>query len=89
VDYIAIGPVFATASKHDTSPVIGLAGVARARTLTSKPLVAIGGITRETAPSVYEAGADSIAVISAIFAPPGRPAKSPAQSAKDFLEIFK
>ena len=51
-----------------------------------KPLVAIGGITLETAASVYAAGADSLAVIAAIFAAPGR---SPAQSAKDFLEIFK
>ncbi|MFY9748353.1 MAG: thiamine phosphate synthase [Acidobacteriaceae bacterium] len=85
VDYIAIGPVFATASKRDTSPVIGLDGLRRARVLTQKPLVAIGGITLETAASVYEAGADSLAVIAAIFAAPGR---SPAQSAKDFLEIF-
>jgi thiamine-phosphate pyrophosphorylase len=86
VDYIAIGPVFATASKFDTSPVIGLEGVRRARALTSKPLVAIGGITRDNAPAVYEAGADSVAVISAIFGASGR---TPAQSAKDFLEVFK
>ncbi len=86
VDYIAIGPVFATASKTDTSPVIGVEGVRRARALTNKPLVAIGGITRETAASVYAAGADSMAVISAIFCAPGR---STAQSARDFLEIFK
>lgn len=86
VDYIAIGPVFATASKQDTSPVIGLEGVARARALTNKPLVAIGGITRETAAAVYDAGADSVAVIAAIFGGVGR---SPAQSARDFLEIFK
>ena len=86
VDYIAIGPVFATASKSDTSPVIGFEGVRRARALTQKPLVAIGGITLKTAASVYAAGADSLAVIAAIFSVPGR---SPAQSAKDFLEIFK
>ena len=85
VDYIAIGPVFPTATKSDTSPVIGLEGVSRARMLTKKPLVAIGGITLENAPSVYDAGADSIAVISAIFAP----GKTPAHSAKDFLDIFK
>lgn len=95
VDYIAIGPVFATSSKSDTSPVIGLEGVMRARELTSKPLVAIGGITLETAPSVYDAGADSVAVISAIFgalnAGHGHPGsgRSPANSAKDFLQIFK
>lgn len=85
VDYVAVGPVFATRTKDDTSPVIGLAGVARARALTQKPLVAIGGITRETAPAVYDAGADSVAVIGAIFGP----ARSPADSARDFLQIFK
>jgi thiamine-phosphate pyrophosphorylase len=85
IDYIAIGPIFSTASKEDTSPVIGLDGLRRARALTRKPLVAIGGITLETAASVYEAGADSLAVISAIFAP----GRDPVQSAKDILEIFK
>ena len=85
VDYIAIGPVFPTLTKSDASPVIGLAGVARARALTAKPLVAIGGITLENAPSVYDAGADSVAVISAIFAP----ARSPGHSARDFLRIFE
>lgn len=90
VDYIAIGPVFATASKEDASPVIGLEGVTRARALTNKPLVAIGGITLATAAAVYDAGADSVAVISAIFGSSmGKNSKGPAHSAKDFLEIFK
>jgi thiamine-phosphate pyrophosphorylase len=84
VDYIAIGPVFPTSSKSDTSPVIGLEGVARARALTRKPLVAIGGITLENAAWVYAAGADSLAVISAIFAP-GRDAGCAAQ---EFLRIL-
>lgn len=85
VDYIAIGPVFATLTKSDTSPVIGIEGVMRARALTQKPLVAIGGITRENAPAVYDAGADSVAVIAAIFGP----GVSAAHSARDFLDIFK
>lgn len=84
VDYIAIGPVFRTLSKSDTSPVIGLEGVERARGLTTKPLVAIGGITLENAASVYDAGADSLAVISAIFGP----GRSPAQTASEFLRIL-
>ena len=62
VDYIAIGPVFATSTKENPDPVIGLAGVASARRVTNKPLVAIGGITRENAESVLAAGADSVAV---------------------------
>lgn len=85
VDYIAVGPVFATGSKQNPDPVIGLEGVRLARRLTSKPLVAIGGITLENAASVYDAGADSIAVISALF---GRD-KTPGKIAKDILQKFK
>lgn len=85
VDYIAIGPVFSTATKLDTHPVLGLDAVARLRELTDKPLVAIGGITLQNAPSVYDAGVDCVAVISAIFGS----GRSAGQSAKDFLAIFK
>jgi thiamine-phosphate pyrophosphorylase len=84
-DYVAIGPVFATASKSDTEPVVGLERVRRARSLTSKPLVAIGGITRENARSVIEAGADSVAIIGALLAV-GEP---PAKIAKDFLDRLR
>lgn len=66
-DYVAIGPVFATGTKVDAEAVVGLEGVRRARALTGKPIVAIGGITRENARSVIEAGADSVAVISGLF----------------------
>jgi thiamine-phosphate pyrophosphorylase len=66
-DYVAIGPVFATGTKVDAEAVVGLEGVRRARALTRKPIVAIGGITRENARSVIEAGADSVAVISGLF----------------------
>jgi thiamine-phosphate pyrophosphorylase len=80
-DYIAIGPVFATGTKPDASAVVGLEGVRRARALTTKPLVAIGGITRANARSVIDAGADSVAVISSLFVP----GESPQQVARDFL----
>ena len=63
-DYLAIGPVFATSSKQDSDPVVGLEGVRAARALTTKPLVAIGGITRANCAAVLEADADSVAVIS-------------------------
>lgn len=66
-DYVAVGPVFATGTKVDAEPVIGLEGVRRARELTRKPLVAIGGITPENARAVREAGADSVAVIGGLF----------------------
>src|SRR6266478_7006128 len=63
VDYIAIGPIFATASKQNPDPVVGLDELRRCRARCVRPLVAIGGITRETARSVFAAGADSVAVI--------------------------
>jgi thiamine-phosphate pyrophosphorylase len=83
-DYVAIGPVFATGTKADAEAVVGLEGVRRARGLTTKPLVAIGGITRENAWSVIEAGADSVAVISGLFVD----GASVEKVARDFLEIL-
>jgi thiamine-phosphate pyrophosphorylase len=70
-DYLALGPVFGTVSKLNPDPVVGVEGLRRLRPLTSRPLVAIGGITRENARSVLDAGADSVAVIGDIFAPDG------------------
>jgi len=69
-NYLAIGPVFATPSKANPDPVVGLEGVRRARQLTQKPLVAIGGITLSTARAVMEAGADSLALISSLIPEP-------------------
>lgn len=80
-DYIAIGPVFATSTKPDAEPVVGLEGVRRARKLTKRPLVAIGGITPENAASVIEAGADSVAVISALL----RLGSEPGAAVRKFL----
>ncbi|MGC2357148.1 MAG: thiamine phosphate synthase [Candidatus Acidiferrum sp.] len=81
-DYLAIGPVFATASKANPDPVVGLEGVRRARELTRKPLVAIGGITRANARSVITAGADAVAVISDLL-------RDPRKSAEEFLRILR
>ena len=68
VDYLAIGPVFPTTSKNDTAPVVGLGGLATVRkAVREKPLVAIGGINFANAQSVLNAGADSVAVISALY----------------------
>jgi len=63
-NYLALGPVFATATKADTEPVVGLERLRVLRRLTDKPLVAIGGITPENAASVLAAGVDTVAVIS-------------------------
>jgi thiamine-phosphate pyrophosphorylase len=64
VDYVAIGPVFATSSKLVPDPVVGLEGVRAARAISDKPVVAIGGIGRSNCVAVMQAGADSVAVIS-------------------------
>ena len=80
-DYLAIGPVFSTASKANPDPVVGLEGVRRARELTRKPLVAIGGITRANARSVIDAGADAVAVISDLLT-------DPRKSAEEFLRVL-
>ncbi len=80
-NYLAIGPVFATQSKANPDPVIGLDGVRQARALTRKPLVAIGGITRGNCRSVIEAGADAVAVISDLI-------RDPRKSAEEFFRIL-
>jgi thiamine-phosphate pyrophosphorylase len=80
-NYLAIGPVFATQSKANTDPVIGLEGVRRARALTRKPLVAIGGITRGNCRSVIDTGADAVAVISDLI-------RDPRKSAEEFFRIL-
>lgn len=81
-DYLAVGPIFPTSSKQNPDPVIGLEGVRRARALTRKPLVAIGGITRTNAASVIEAGADSVAVISDLL-------REPRKSAEELFRILR
>ncbi len=66
-DYIAVGPVYPTSTKANADPVVGLELVREARRLADRPLVAIGGITLDRAPEVIAAGADSVAVISALY----------------------
>jgi thiamine-phosphate pyrophosphorylase len=82
-DYIALGPIFSTSSKANPDPVVGLELLRKVRRLTSKPIVAIGGISLELAASVIEAGADSVAVISGILGAP-----EPAQRARQYIETL-
>jgi thiamine-phosphate pyrophosphorylase len=82
-DYVAIGPAFATASKENPDPVVGLEGIRAARQATGKPLVAIGGITAESSRSVIEAGADAVAVIQDLISSPDITAR-----AKEFLKAL-
>ena len=80
-DYIAVGPVFATKSKENPDPVTGIEFIRRMRRLTTKPIVAIGGITLERAAGVVEAGADSVAVISDIIS-----SENPAARVRQYLD---
>jgi thiamine-phosphate pyrophosphorylase len=80
-DYIAFGPIFATGSKRNPDPIVGLEGLRAARAATKKPLVAIGGITRANARSVVDAGADSVAVIADLLS-------SPAKVAEEFSRLL-
>jgi thiamine-phosphate pyrophosphorylase len=81
IDYIAVGPVFTTGSKTNPDPVIGVHGVRQARAATTKPMVAIGGITRKNCREVIDAGADAVAVISDLL-------ESPVKAVEDFLRIL-
>jgi thiamine-phosphate pyrophosphorylase len=81
-DYVAFGPIFPTTTKEKPDPVVGLDLLAQARRRTSKPLVAIGGITLERAEAVYRAGADSLAVTRDLMA-----ADDPVARARAYLQV--
>jgi thiamine-phosphate pyrophosphorylase len=70
VNYLAIGPIFGTTSKRNPDPIVGVERLDALRSLTRKPLVAIGGITRKTARMVLDAGADSVAIIGDLYPQP-------------------
>ena len=81
-DYIAFGPIFPTATKKNPDPVVGTELLRKARQMTKKPLVAIGGITLERAAEVYRAGADSLAVIRDLICVP-----NPGVRAREYLDV--
>jgi thiamine-phosphate pyrophosphorylase len=87
VDYVALGPVFATASKQNPDPVVGVEEVRRLRPLIDRPLVAIGGITLDKAAEVLRAGADSLAVIGGLFPPAGTP--GPVRAMRQRMEDWR
>lgn len=82
-NYIAVGPIFATTSKENPDPVVGLELIREVRGVTDKPIVAIGGITLDRAASVVAAGADSVAVIRDVLC-----AAKPGERARRFLETL-
>lgn len=83
-DYVAIGPVFSTSTKANPEPVVGIELIRQVRSLTDKPIVAIGGITLERAAEVIEAGADSVAVISDILLAP-----DPGERARRYIDLLE
>jgi thiamine-phosphate pyrophosphorylase len=83
-DYIGLGPIYATASKETALPLVGPEGIRRVKARVRIPVVAIGGITFQNAPAVAAAGADGIAVISAIL---GRP--DPERAARRLKDLFR
>src|SRR5216110_392837 len=83
-DYIAVGPVFSTSTKANADPVVGTGLIREVRSLTDKPIVAIGGITLERAADLVRAGAHSVAVVSDILR-----ARDPARRARQFIKILQ
>jgi thiamine-phosphate pyrophosphorylase len=83
-DYVALGPVFSTSTKANPDPVVGIELIRQVRSLTDKPIVAIGGITLERAAEVIHAGADSVAIISDILLAPDA-----AQRARQYIELLE
>ncbi len=81
-DYIAVGPIFATDTKQNPDPIVGVEFIRRARQLTNKPLVAIGGINVERAAEAFRAGADSVAVARDLLTVP-----DPGARARQFLSL--
>jgi thiamine-phosphate pyrophosphorylase len=82
-DYIAVGPIFSTSGKQNPDAVVGVDFIRTVRKLTTKPIVAIGGITLDRTREVIDAGADSIAVISDILK-----AKNPADRVRQYLQLI-
>ncbi len=81
VDYLALGPIFPTGTKEDAAPVLGLELLCKASGVTELPLVAIGGISVDKAPGVWQSGARSVAVISDVAG-----AESPERRIRTYLE---
>lgn len=83
IDYIALSPVYFTATKTDTNQPLGLDGVKEISLVTRHPAVAIGGLNRGNAAEVLKSGASGIAVVSAIVSSP-----NPRQAAKELKTLF-
>jgi thiamine-phosphate pyrophosphorylase len=83
-DYVGVSPIFATPTKTDTAAPLGLAGLQTICRTVHIPLVAIGGLNRQTAAAVVRCGADGVAVVSAIVA-----SEDPEQAARELVQAIR
>jgi thiamine-phosphate pyrophosphorylase len=84
INYLSLSPVFPTPTKPDTTPAFGIEGLKKARQMTSRPLMTIGGINKTNLKDIVDAGMDGVAVVSAICSAP-----SPAIAARELAEIIR
>ncbi len=84
IDYIGISPVFSTPTKTDTAPALGLEGIRAIHEICHHPSVGIGGINQQNVAAIIQAGADGVAVVSAIMS-----ATDPAEAARELKTIVK
>ncbi len=82
-DYLGVSPIFATPTKTDTAPALGVAGLRTIRQAVSLPLVGIGGVNPGNAAEIIRNGADGVAVVSAIVA-----AEDPARAARNLKSVI-
>jgi len=82
-DYLGVGPIYAQQTKPDASPPLGVEGFRHIRSLTRKPIVAIGGLNADNSAPVLTAGAEGLAVVSAIVA-----ADDPEAATRRFARLF-
>ena len=82
-DYLGVGPIYLQQTKVDAAAPLGVDGLRRIRAMTGKPIVAIGGLTPDNSAPVLAAGADGLAVVSAIVA-----AADPEATARRFIALF-
>jgi thiamine-phosphate pyrophosphorylase len=84
INYLSLSPVFPTPTKPDTTPAFGIEGLKKARQMTSRPLMTIGGINKTNLKDIVDAGMDGVAVVSAICSAP-----SPAIAARELADIIR
>jgi len=82
-DYLGVSPIYATPTKTDTAPPLGLDGLRTLRAAVRLPLVGIGGLNRDNSAAVIENGGDGVAVVSAIVA-----ADNPAAAAANIKQVI-